>query len=217
MLDMTGAEIRIPQKPSEVFLKAIQALAIADPEMPGTEFKEYAEAWRQICHLEELYAAAERKIRWENLLAEWTPKAGEDKKGPGDPSPSAQDDSTPHPSAAPTPSPQGEGLTYDCASAPMPDPAPEAVEKCAEEGVKADPGAKCTGYMSRLKNETRERLLRLRKEKGLTVNDILAADTYGLRWADVMDMIEAKPVPLPRWEALAKILDQYEEADSGGG
>ena len=58
MLDMTGAEIRIPEKPSEVFLRAIQALAIADPEMPGTEFKEYAEAWRQICHLEELYAAA---------------------------------------------------------------------------------------------------------------------------------------------------------------
>ena len=62
MLDVTGAEIRIPAKPSEVFLKAIQALAIADPDMPGTEFKEYAEAWRQICHLEELYAAAERKM-----------------------------------------------------------------------------------------------------------------------------------------------------------
>ena len=202
MVDVTGAEIRIPAKPSEVFLQAIQALAIADPEMPGTEFKEYAEAWRQICHLEELYAAAERKIRWENLLADLP--SGGDKKGPGDPSPSAQDDSP-------------KTVTYDCASAPMPDPAPEAVEKCAEEGGKADPGAKYTGYMSRLKNETRERLLRLRKEKGLTVNDILAADTYGLRWADVMDMIEAKPVPLPRWEALAKILDQYEEADSGGG
>lgn len=130
MLDVTGAEIRIPAKPSEVFLKAIQALAIADPDMPGTEFKEYAEAWRQICHLEELYAAAERKIRWENLLAEVGLTAGEDKKGPGDPSPSAQDDSP-------------KAITYDCASAPMPD---------ADEAKKARSDSARTAAINRKRN-----------------------------------------------------------------
>lgn len=196
-------------KPSEVFLELWQWRAL---DQSPEKFAECAAAWRQIVSLEEIYAAAERRQALEDfweIHPAWSPimpaptepgpvtcAAAE---GPGDPSPAAQDD---RPGA----------VTYDCASAPMPEP--EEVKKAETETSK---GAKYTGYMSRLKNATRERLLRMRKEKGLTVNDILAADTYGLRWSDVMDMLQAKPVPLPRWEALAKILDKYEEADSGGG
>lgn len=192
------------KKPSDVFLELWQWRS-GSGSCKKEQFTECAEAWRQIVSLET--REAERKAASEaffkNILTspimpaptEPGPVTCAAAEGPGDPSPAAQDD-------------RPEPVTYDCASAPMPDPAPEAVE--------AAPDAKYTGYMSRTKNETRERLLRLRKEKGLTVNDILAADTYGLRWSDVMDMIEAKPVPLPRWEALAKILDKYEEADSGG-
>ena len=205
------------KKPSDVFLELWQWRAL---DLTPEQFAECAGAWRQIVHLEEIYSMAERaRIQRAHLEAFESradegvgPYAGtiersdsdtDGPENPGDPSPAAQDD--------------GPGaVTYDCASAPMTDPAPEEVEMCAVEMVVVDPGAKYTGYMSRLKNETRERLLRLRKEKRLTVNDILAADTYGLRWSDVMDMIEAKPVPLPRWEALAKILDQYEEAQAGG-
>ena len=203
MLDVTGAEIRIPAKPSEVFLKAIQALAIADPDMPGTEFKEYAEAWRQICHLEELYAAAERKIRWENLLADLTP--GEDKKGPGDPSPSAQDDSTPHPSTAPTPSPQGEGLTYDCASAPMPD---------AVEAKKARSDSARTAAINRKRNLL-EKLDGLRAG-GVTMAAIAGA-APGLSINDVMDALARKPLALLKQQALERAVKKLEEAGQDGG
>lgn len=190
MLDVTGAEIRIPQKPSEVFLKAIQALAIADPEMPGTEFKEYAEAWRQICHLEELYAAAERKIRWENLLAEWTPKAGEDKKGPGDPSPSAQDDSS-------------KAITYDCSSAPMPD---------EDEAKKARSDSARTAAINRKRNLL-EKLDQLRAE-GVTLAAIAGA-APGLTIIDVMDALARKPLALMKQQALERAVKKLEE-DRGG-
>ena len=205
MVDVTGAEIRIPAKPSDVFLKAIQALAIADPEMPGTEFKEYAEAWRQICHLEELYAAAERKIRWENLLAEVGPISGEDKKGPGDPSPSAQDDSTPHPSAAPTPSPQGEGLTYACSSAPMPD---------ADEAKKARSDSARTAAINRKRNLL-EKLDGLRAG-GVTMAAIAGA-APGLSINDVMDALARKPLALLKQQALERAVKKLEEAGQDGG
>ena len=195
-------------KPSEVFLELWQWRAL---DQSPEKFAECAEAWRQIVSLEEIYAAAERrqalKDFWKKFPA-WSPIM----PAPTEPGPvtcAVEDTSS---GAEAPPSPPGEGITYDCASAPMPEP--EEVKKAEAETSK---NAKYTGYMSRLKNDTRERLLRMRKEKGLTVNDILAADTYGLRWSDVMDMLQAKPVPVPRWEALAKILDKYEEADSGGG
>lgn len=192
MLDVTGAEIRIPAKPSEVFLKAIQALAIADPDMPGEEFKEYAEAWRQICHLEEIYAAAERKIRWENLLAEWTPKAGEDQKGPGDPSPSAQDDSP-------------KTVTYDCASAPMPD---------ADEAKKARSDSARTAAINRKRNLL-EKLDGLRAG-GVTMAAIAGA-APGLTINDVMDALDRKPLALLKQQALERAAKKLEEAELSGG
>ena len=192
MLDVTGAEIRIPAKPSEVFLKAIQALAIADPDMPGTEFKEYAEAWRQICHLEELYAAAERKIRWENLLAEVGPTSGEDKKGSGDPSPSAQDDSP-------------KAITYDCASAPMPD---------EDEAKKARSDSARTAAINRKRNLL-EKLDGLRAG-GVTMAAIAGA-APGLSINDVMDALARKPLALLKQQALERAVKKLEEAELSGG
>lgn len=190
MLDVTGAEIRIPAKPSEVFLKAIQALAIADPDMPGTEFKEYAEAWRQICHLEELYAAAERKIRWENLLADLP--SGEDKKGPGDPSPSAQYDSP-------------KAITYDCASAPMPD---------EDEAKKARSDSARTAAINRKRNLL-EKLDGLRAG-GVTMAAIAGA-APGLSINDVMDALARKPLALLKQQALERAVKKLEEAGQDGG
>ena len=192
MVDVTGAEIRIPAKPSEVFLKAIQALAIADPDMPGTEFKEYAEAWRQICHLEELYAAAERKIRWENLLAEPVTVTGEDKKGPGDPSPSAQDDGP-------------KEITYDCASAPMPD---------EDEAKKARSDSARTAAINR-KRYLLEKLDGLRAS-GTTLAAIAGAD-HGLTINDVMDALARKPLALMKQQALERAVKKLEEAELSGG
>ena len=190
MVDVTGAEIRIPAKPSEVFLRAIQALAIADPEMPGTEFKEYAEAWRQICHLEELYAAAERKIRWENLLADLP--SGGDKKGPGDPSPSAQDDSP-------------KTVTYDCASAPMPD---------EDEAKKARSDSARTAAINRKRNLL-EKLDGLRAS-GTTLAAIAGA-APGLSINDVMDALARKPLALLKQQALERAVKKLEEAELSGG
>lgn len=192
MLDVTGAEIRIPAKPSEVFLKAIQALAIADPEMPGTEFKEYAEAWRQICHLEEIYAAAERKTRWENLLANVGLLSGEDKKGPGDPSASAQDDSP-------------KTVTYDCASAPMPD---------ADEAKKARSDSARTAAINRKRNLL-EKLDGLRAG-GVTLAAIAGA-APGLSINDVMDALARKPLALLKQQALERAVKKLEEAGQDGG
>lgn len=200
MLDVTGAEIRIPAKPSEVFLELWQWRAL---DQSPEKFAECAAAWRQIVSLEEIYAEAQAKDLANRLVMEQARLV---------PAPVTFAEEDTSSGAEAPPSPPGEGITYDCASAPMPEP--EEVKKAEAETSKA---AKYTGYMSRLKNDTRERLLRMRKEKGLTVNDILAADTYGLRWSDVLDMLQAKPVPLPRWEALAKILDKYEEAEGSGG
>jgi hypothetical protein len=213
MLDVTGAEIRIPAKPSDVFLKAIQALAIADPEMPETEFKEYAEAWRQICHLEELSAAAERKIRWENLLAEVGLTSAPTAPGPV----ACEEEDTSSGAAAP-PSPPGEGLTYDCASAPMTDEAEAAwaaaeAEAKAREAANRSAGAKA-GFATRKRNLT-ERLEELRR-RGVKMHEIAAA-VNGLTITDVMDALEAKPMSPMKVQALETACKKLEEADAGGG
>ena len=195
------------KKPSDVFLELWQWKAL---DLTPEQFAECARAWRQIMSLEEIYAEAERqkvlKDFWE-IYPAWSPimpaptvpgpvtcEAGD----PGDPSPAAQDD-------RPTP------VTYDCASAPMPDAAEEGEPEPEPE---SDPDASYTGYMSRIKNTTRERLLRMRKDKGLTINDVLDASGGKLYWRDVMDMIEAKPVHFNKWELLAKVLDGMEEAEN---
>ena len=179
------------KKPSDVFLELWQWRAL---DLTPEQFAACAMAWRQIVHLEEIYSMAERERILRAHLVAFESRADEGVGPYAGPIERSDSDTAPGP------------VTYDCASAPMPDPAPEAVE--------ADPDAKYTGYMSRLKNETRERLLRLRKEKGLTVNDILGDGS--LRWTEVMDMIEAKPVSVNKWEAMAGILDRYEEAQDGG-
>ena len=178
------------KKPSEVFLKAIQALAIADPEMPGTEFKEYAEAWRQICHREELYAAAERKILWENLPAEPVTVTAE-RSDPDHGGPSGT-------------------ITYDCSSAPMPD-ADEA--KKAQEAANRSAGGRA-GFATRKKNLT-ERVEALRR-RGAKLHEIAAAGP-GLSINDVMDSLEAKAMSPMKIQALEKACRKLEEAELSGG
>lgn len=204
MLDVTGAEIRIPAKPSEVFLKAIQALAIADPDMPGTEFKEYAEAWRQIVSLEEIYAAAQA----DDLASRmgWWPLA---RIVPGPVACEEEDTSS---GAAAPPSPQGEGLTYDCASAPMTEEAEEAEAK-AREAANRSAGAKA-GFATRKRNLT-ERLEDLRR-RGVKMHEIATA-TNGLTITDVMDALQAKAMSPMKIQALEKAARKLEEAEGSGG
>lgn len=198
------------KKPSDVFLELWQWKAL---DLTPEQFAECARAWRQIMSLEEIYAAAERqkvlKDFWE-IHPSWSPIVPAP-TAPGPVTCAAADTSS---GAAAPPSPPGEGVTYDCASAPMPD---AAEEDEPEPEPESDPDASYTGYMSRIKNTTRERLLRMRKDKELTINDVLDASGGKLYWRDVMDMIEAKPVHFNKWELLAKVLDGMEEDEPSGG
>lgn len=206
------------RKASDVFLEIWQWRAL---DMTPAEFSEAAEAWRQIVSLEEIYAAAKQKEAIKGFLdrlgtqpvthlvpADTCPGPitcearsevdtnGQERTG-GDTSSGA---------AAP-PSPQGEGIIYDCASAPMPDPA---------EAAKA--AARSAAGVSSLATRKRRALERLEavRERGVSMADVAAAGS-GLTLNDVLDAVARKPLPLPKLAALEKALTKLEEADTGGG
>lgn len=189
-------------KPSEVFLELWQWRAL---DQSPEKFAECAATWRQIVSLEEIYAAAQRRERFDAVMAH----VMEDSSPAGG---LVRDDGTPHPSAAPTPSPQGEGLTYDCASAPMTEEAEEAEAK-AREAANRSAGAKA-GFATRKRNLT-ERLEDLRR-RGVKMHEIAAA-VNGLTISDVMDALEAKPMSPMKIQALEKAARKLEEAEGSGG
>ena len=192
------------RRASDIFLELWQWRAL---DLTPEQFTECAEAWRQIVSLEEIYAAAERrqalKDFWEKHPA-WSPimpaptepcpVTCAEAEGPGDPSPAAQDDRPGH-------------VTYDCASAPMPDPA---------EAAKA--AARSAAGVSSLATRKRRALERLEavRERGVSMADVAAAGS-GLTLNDVLDAVARKPLPLPKLAALEKALTKLEEADTGGG
>lgn len=195
-------------KPSEVFLELWQWRAL---DQSPEKFAECAAAWRQIVSLEEIYAEAQRWERFDAVMAHLME----------DPSPAGglvRDDGTPHPSAAPTPSPQGEGLTYDCASAPMTEEAEAAwaaaeAEAKAKEAANRSAGAKA-GVAKRKRNLT-EKLEDLRR-RGVKLHEIAAAENR-LTINDVMDALAAKPMSPMKIQALEKACRKLEEAGADGG
>ena len=191
------------KKPSQVFLAIWQALTVADPEMPNDEFADAAEAWRQIVCLEEFHAEAQRQRAMQDALdalgavspiAERSDSDTDGQEGTGGDTSSG---------AAAPPSPQGEGITYDCASAPMPDPA---------EAAKA--AAMSAAGVSSLATRKRRALERLEtvRERGISMADVVAAGP-GLTLNDVLDALDRKPLPLPKLAALEKALARIEGGD----
>ena len=189
----------------DVFLEIWQWRAL---DMTPAEFSEAAEAWRQIVSLEEIYAAALRErsmqamldaLGAESLIAARSKMDTNGQEGTGAGTSSAG------PSG--TPAPTGEGITYDCASAPMPDPA---------EAAKA--AARSAAGVSSLATRKRRALERLEavRERGVSMADVAAAGS-GLTLNDVLDAVARKPLPLPKLAALEKALTKLEEADTGGG
>ena len=172
--------------------------------MDPAEFAEHVEAWRQIKSLEEIYAEAERqkalKYFWEKFPA-WSPIM----PAPTVPGPVTCEAADTSSGADAPPSPPGEGITYDCASAPMPDAAAKA-----QEAANRSAGAKA-GFATRKRNLT-EKLEDLRR-RGVKLHEISAAQS-GLSISDVMDALEAKPMSPMKIQALERAVRKLEEAES---
>ena len=217
MLDVTGAEIRIPAKPSTVFLELWQWRAL---DQSPEKFAECAAAWRQIVNLEEIYAAAKQKEAIKDFLDSWgtqpvTHLVPAD-TWPGPITCKAEDTSS---GAEAPPSPPGEGITYDCASAPMTDEAEAAwaaaeAEAKAREAANRSAGAKA-GFATRKRNLT-EKLEDLRR-RGVKLHEIAWAAGNGLTINDVMDALEAKPMSPMKIQELEKACRKLEEAEGSGG
>ena len=200
------------KKPSEVFLGLVHQSA---PDLTPAEFAECAAAWRQIVSLEEIYAAAELRQR---LLSGWSdegiaPYTGtKERTDPDTRGPEGTGEDTgggveaDGPSGTPAPTNSPVAVTYDCASAPMPDP--EAAEKAA--AARSDAGK---ASMITRKRRALERL-EAQRSAGVTLAEIAGA-ARGLTLSDVMDFLDRKPVPLPKLAALEKALNKLEEASTG--
>ena len=225
MLDVTGAKIRAPKKPSEVFLELWQWRAL---DQSPEKFAECAAAWRQIVSLEEIYAAAERQKALEDfweIYPAWSPlmpaptapvpvtcKAEENRENVT--TIAMADNSAGGASPSPTSSTEG-GQTYDCASAPITDEAEAAwaaaeAEAKAREAANRSAGAKA-GVAKRKRNLT-EKLEDLRR-RGVKMHEIAAA-VKGLTITDVMDALEAKPMSPMKIQALEKACRKLEEAEN---
>lgn len=208
-----------PQRPSEVFLELWQTVTTLDSELPAEDFARYARSWREIDSLEEIYAEAKRQeltmAALESLSKDLTGQA-EVKK---DPSPvrslvrddrenvtaSAMADNNAG-GASPSPaSPTEGGQTYDCASAPMPDP---------EEVARANRSAGGKAGFATRKRSLTERLEALRRD-GRRLHEIAEA-VPGLTINDVMDGLNAKTLTPRKIQALEKACRKLEEAQAGG-
>lgn len=188
-------------KASEVFLEVWQALTVTDPELPAESFARYAAVWRQIAQMEEIQAEAEWRQKTRDMLnaiGARSPLSGRSKSDraeavddPGDPSPAAQDDGL-------------RPVTYDCASAPMPEP------EEAKKAAKVEAGKQ--SLITRKRNAL-ERLDALRSV-GVTMAEI-AGQHDALTISDVMDAIDRKPLPLPKLAALEAAMGKVETARRG--
>ena len=200
-------------KPSEVFLELwrYRASYYETPEdgLTAEKFAECAAAWRQIVSLEEIYAEAERQKALKDFW-EIHPARSPLMPAPTAPGPVTCDAEDTSSGAAAPPSPPGEGITYDCASAPMTEEAEEAEAK-AREAANRSAGAKA-GFATRKRNLT-ERLEDLRR-RGVKMHEIAAA-VNGLTITDVMDALEAKPMSPMKIQALEKACRKLEEAENG--
>lgn len=196
------------RKPSEVFLDLWQWRAL---DLTPEQFTECAEAWRQIVRLEE--REAERKAAAEAFFKNFPtspimpapttpgPVTCAAAEGPGDPSPAAQDDKGTDQDDRPG------AVTYDCASAPMPEPA------AAAAGVSKSDAGKAA--MITRKRRALKRLDALRA-RDVSMAEIVAAGE-GLTINDVLDALARRPLPLPKLAALEKAMTKLEEAATNGG
>ena len=170
------------KRPSEVFLALWRFRTTHDDEETPEDFALCADAWRQIKALEEIYAEASYRAGMADLLQSGIPASRNDPAGePGPPGVIPEDNSeVSQPGEDPVQLPPAEGSPH------------------------------YTGYMSRLKNETLSRLRILRRDKGLTSAQITEASGGKLTLNTVMDMLDAKQVPLAMWDEMKRALDKIE-------
>ena len=186
---------QVNTKPSSVFLRLVQLRQLTVPELPFDEFRALCDTWQQIRELEVLAKPAPAPVRVGRSAA-GTEDVSESDRGPdqGDPS------------AAPQ---------YDRKKAPQDDKQEQSPEAGALDGFEPVAAAKpaYTGYMSAIKNKTRQRLMDMRAA-GLSSSRLLAAAGKRLSESDLQLILEAKPVHFDIYERLASILDEIDASNS---
>ena len=211
------------QKPSEVFLEIWQAITTVDSELPPESFARYAAAWRQIVSLEEIYAEAESRRAMQDMLdaigarslisgrADEGVGPYKDERSDSDrmrPTPTTKEllEAGFGPTRASAPTEEPKAITYDCASAPMPEDVQEAARAAA---AKSEAG--------KASMDTRKRrcleALDAARAAGVTMAAIAEAGP-GLTISDVMDALDRRPLPLPKLAALEKALVKLSGEDA---
>ena len=193
------------KKPSEVFLRLWRYHTTACGDATPADFALCAEAWAEIRKMEDrsltlktttlqplkpLDHAALREEVNRYLLESFGVRAG-----------------GPTRASAPT-----EG-TADSATEEPPEPEilPPAVP---DQEIVIPPrektGGVYHGYMASKKNATRERLLTLRASGKASIGQLKELSRGALSEHDLLDMLEAKPVAIAKYDVLAGILDAME-------
>lgn len=212
------------KRPSEVFLALWRFRTTHDDEETPEDFALCADAWRKIQSLEEIYAEASERARKQYTIPadkqwpEWRSQVLGQPVSRNDPAEdptqvsfvkseridyqALMEGGVGHPDPAGEPGPPGV-IPEDNSEESQPGEDP--VQLPPAEG-----SPHYTGYMSRLKNETLSRLRILRRDKGLTSAQITEASGGKLTLNTVMDMLDAKQVPLAMWDEMKRALDKIE-------
>lgn len=196
------------RSPSDVFLELWRARGIQTSEA----FRECAEAWLQIRELEMMARCADGgSLLKQGTMTVLTPypvdraaveKAIREAAGLPSPSPASPPKSTPESTPKSTPD-EGEKVHE---STPESTP-PEGVQNGPPARDNSEIGKKA--YANRKAN-IRESLDRVRAS-GVSMQSI--ADASGLTLNDVLDFLDARPLPLPKIARLEKGLGKFEEAE----
>ena len=201
------------RRPSDVFL-ALARYRILGEQSELEEFAGLVETWAQIRGMERAGERGAGERSFAELRMTTRPDQGirpyaespssaaaaaPSPEGEGGEGVSESDTEAPHQPASPAASPQGEAETD----------VGELEAKLVDSVRPAEVKTPYTGYMSSIKNATRARLMDMRAA-GLTSSRLLEAAGGRIRGADLMAILEARPVKLSVYEALAAVLDKIE-------
>ena len=150
---------------------------ISGKEMDSAQFARYMEAYYQARLLEEGYVPA------------------------GEAGTPAITDGTPHPSAAPTPSPQGEGFAVSIVDteelAPQPAPEPDKPMLRKKRRILAE--------------------LQARRETGTGLQDIVDAGGGRFDMTVLLSALEARYLTVAQWDDIDRALKKAKKAGAGEG
>lgn len=191
------------KKPSEVFLRLWRYHTTACGDATPADFELCAEAWAEIRRMETKEAAFSVPLTVPGRIDYASIREAIDRHLQ---SMGAKD-------GGQTETPALAEGTADSATEEPPEPEilPPAVP---DQEIVIPPrektGGVYHGYMASKKNATRERLLTLRASGKASIGQLKELSRGALSEHDLLDMLEAKPVAIAKYDVLAGILDAME-------